>query len=79
MIINTATGEGAVAAAGMEPPLLVRREGQMEEMKVSGLLLGYQPGAAYTETAFRLDSGDLIILTTDGVTETRPCLMTQKQ
>ena len=71
VIINTATGEGAVAAAGMEPPLLVRREGQMEEMKVSGLLLGYQPGAAYTETAFRLDSGDLILLTTDGVTEAR--------
>jgi len=71
VIMNTATGEGAVAAGGMEPPLLVRREGQMEEMKVSGLLLGFQPGTEYTETAFRLDLGDLIILTTDGVTEAR--------
>jgi len=71
VIVDTATGEGAVAAGGMEPPLLVRREGQMEEMKVSGLLLGFQPGTEYTETAFRLDLGDLMILTTDGVTEAR--------
>ncbi len=70
-IVNTATGEGAIAAGGMEPPLLVRRDGRMEEMKVSGLLLGFHPGAEYAETAFRLDPGDTVILTTDGVTEAR--------
>jgi len=70
-IVNTATGEGVVAAAGMEPPLLVRRDGQMEEMKINGLLLGLQPGTEYTETPFHLHPGDLIILTTDGVTEAR--------
>jgi PAS domain S-box-containing protein len=70
-IVNTTTGEGTVAAAGMEPPLLVRRSAELEEIKVNGLLLGVQPGAEYTETAFQLEPGDLILLTTDGVTEAR--------
>ena len=70
-IVATATGQGMVAAAGMEPPLLVRSDGQMEEMKVHGLPLGVQPGSEFEETTFQLGPGDLVILTTDGVTEAR--------
>lgn len=70
-IVNAATGQGWVAGAGMEPPLLVRCDGAMEEIKVSGLLLGVQSGADYPETAFHLHPGDLVIMTTDGVTEAR--------
>ncbi len=70
-IINTATGQGAAAGAGMEPPLLVRSDGQMEELKVRGLLLGFHSGEEYAETAFQLGPGDMVILTTDGVTEAR--------
>jgi len=70
-IVDTATGEGMVAAGGMEPPLLVRRDGQMEELKVNGLLLGFQQETEYMETPFQLGRGDLVILTTDGVTEAR--------
>ncbi len=71
IIFDTATGEGAVAAAGMEPPLLVRRSGSMEEMQVSGLLLGFRAGTQFKQTEFQLGRGDLVILTTDGVTEAR--------
>jgi len=71
VIVNTATGEGAVAGAGMEPPLLVRSDGQMQEMAVNGLLLGVKLGTEYAETTFQLGQGDLVILTTDGVTEAR--------
>jgi PAS domain S-box-containing protein len=70
-VVNKATGQGLVAAAGMEPPLLVRRDGPMEELKVGGLLLGFQPEAVYEEMPFQLEPGDLILLTTDGVTEAR--------
>lgn len=70
-IVNTTTGEGAIAGAGMEPPLLIRRDGQMEEIKTTGLLLGVQQEAEYEETAFQLSQGDTVILTTDGVTEAR--------
>lgn len=71
VIVDTATGEGMVAAGGMEPPLLVRRDGQMEELEVNGLLLGFQQGAEYAETEFHLHPGDTIVLATDGVTEAR--------
>ena len=71
VIVNTATGMGAVAAGGMEPPLLVRQDGQMQELKASGMLLGFNLGAEYAETPFHLDPGDLLVLTTDGVTEAR--------
>ncbi len=71
VIINTDTGQGTVASVGMEPPLLVRSDGQMEEIKINGLPLGVQPGVEYVETAFHLGPGDMVILTTDGVTEAR--------
>lgn len=71
VIVNTGTGEGAVAVAGMEPPLFVRRDGRMQELKVDGMLLGFQPDAEYAEALFHLGPGDSVILTTDGVTEAR--------
>jgi len=71
VIVNFATGQAEVAAAGMEPPLLVRADGRMEEIKANGLLLGFEPGTEYEETTFQLDHGDWVILTTDGVTEAR--------
>lgn len=71
VIVSSATGQAAVASAGMEPPLLVRADGQMEDIKANGLLLGFEPGSEYEETTFHLDHGDWVILTTDGVTEAR--------
>ncbi len=71
VIVNTATGHGKAAVGGMEPPLLVRNDGQMEELEVHGLLLGFQEGEDYEETTFQLGAGDMMILTTDGVTEAR--------
>jgi PAS domain S-box-containing protein len=71
IIINTDTGKGAVAAAGMEPPLLVHSDGKMEEMEVRGLLLGIDLETEYEEATFQLAPGDMVIMTTDGVTEAR--------
>jgi len=71
IVLDTATGEGMVAAAGMEPPLLVRRNGQMEELEINGLLVGFGPGTQYDQLSFQLGRGDLVLLTTDGVTEAR--------
>lgn len=70
-IINTNTGQGAVASAGMEPALLIRSDGQMEEMQVNGLLLGIEQNEGYKEGTFQLEPGDMILLVTDGVTEAR--------
>jgi serine phosphatase RsbU (regulator of sigma subunit) len=70
-VINTATGEGKVCSAGMEPPLLVRAAGSIEFVKVSGLLLGIKSGLHYDATSFHLGNGDTILMTTDGITEAR--------
>lgn len=70
-VIHAATGKGEVAVAGMERPLLLRAEGQVEEVLVEGLLLGIEAEQKFVSTAFQLEHGDTILLTTDGITEAR--------
>jgi len=70
-VIHAASGEGVVASAGMEPPLLVRADGQAEELTVGGLLLGVEPGQKYASARFHLGHGDTLLMTTDGITEAR--------
>jgi PAS domain S-box-containing protein len=70
-VIHAASGEGVAAAAGMEPPLLVRLGGEIEHMEASGLLLGVEADQEYQAVPFRLEHGDVILMTTDGITEAR--------
>ena len=70
-VLHAGTGEGSVASAGMEPPLLLRADGQVEEMKVSGLLLGVEEDQEYKAVPFHLEPGETILMTTDGITEAR--------
>jgi len=70
-VIHAASGEAVVASAGMEPPLLVRAGGEIEQMEVSGLLLGTETDQEYQAVVFRLEDGDTILMTTDGITEAR--------
>jgi len=70
-VIHAGSGEGVVASAGMEPPLLLRADGQAEELMVGGLLLGVEPGQKYGSARFRLGHGDTLLMTTDGITEAR--------
>ena len=55
--------------AGHEHPILFRA-GREQRLGQGGLLLGVNPGASYDEGSVRLTPGDLILLFTDGVTET---------
>jgi len=68
-VIDWNTGDGAVCAAGMEPLLIERNNGEIEEIKNYGLPLGAFAEAKYTSTEFRIDRGDLVVMTTDGITE----------
>ncbi len=71
-IIHPETGDGMAVAAGAEPPLLARAAtGATEEMPLRGVMVGAYAEAEYDAVAFHLDVDDLIILTTDGVTEAR--------
>ncbi len=70
-VIARDTGAGTLAIAGMQPPILVRVNGEIEQSAALGLPLGVLPNEEYIQINFQLEAGDTLILTTDGITEAR--------
>lgn len=67
------SGELTWAAAGHPPPILVR-DGRARRLEVRGEpdpLLGAFPGMDYATTTTRLETGDLLVVYTDGLVERR--------
>jgi sigma-B regulation protein RsbU (phosphoserine phosphatase) len=62
-----------VANAGCISPIIKRAGGPLEWVEVGGAPLGVGLGseAGYQEQAIRLNPGDLVILTSDGVVEAK--------
>jgi sigma-B regulation protein RsbU (phosphoserine phosphatase) len=54
--------------AGHLPPILVRR-GEAQLLEVNGMVVGAFPFSEWGETELRMESGDLLVCYTDGVTE----------
>jgi len=55
--------------AGHNPPILRRASGQMERLEAGGLPLGITRGARHDYANTTLNSGDLLVIFTDGVVE----------
>ncbi len=55
--------------AGHNPPMLVRKNGELELLEKGGLLLGVMMGLPYESGVVTLEAGDVLALFTDGVTE----------
>ncbi len=70
-VLDPATGAGSVSTAGMEPPLIVRADGRAEEAPVSGMPVGVFVHSHYEAATFQMEPGDLLALSTDGITEAR--------
>ena len=72
-VIDTARRSITVTTAGHPPPLLQRRGGSTERIdNAPGMILGFLPGAEYTNTCIEgLADGDRLLLYTDGVSEAR--------
>ncbi|HEV3277493.1 MAG TPA: PP2C family protein-serine/threonine phosphatase [Terriglobia bacterium] len=73
------TGELIFSSAGHPPPLWYRASDKswnwLEEctpfaVDIEGLPLGLIPGTTYSQTAVRLGADDMLVLYTDGITET---------
>ena len=71
IVVDPITGAAQAASAGAEPPLILRASGAVEELPVRGLILGIDPKADYEATALSLEEGDMLLMSTDGITETR--------
>jgi len=69
-IADPKTGLVVYTNAGHNPPLVVRAKGGFETLGgAGGMILGILPMAQYQEAKITLDSGDILILFSDGVTE----------
>ena len=68
-VIDPATGQMLYTNAGHNPPLLVRAGGEIETLHCRGIALGVLEEIQLQEKETRLNTGDLLVLYTDGITE----------
>ncbi|WP_165864701.1 PP2C family protein-serine/threonine phosphatase [Capsulimonas corticalis] len=70
-VIDPVTGETSFAGGGAEPPIILTRSGKSQQIDLGGMPLGVIPETDYEATKVHLSGGDLIVLATDGLTESR--------
>src|SRR5262249_47905174 len=51
------------------PPIMIRRDGTITRLADGGAVLGIFPDACYEEFTAPFESGDRLVLITDGITE----------
>jgi sigma-B regulation protein RsbU (phosphoserine phosphatase) len=69
LTLDAPRGRVAYSNAGHNPPLLVRRSGEVVRLARGGTVLGVFPDAVYDEGRESLGPGDRLLLYTDGITE----------
>jgi len=65
----THQGPWTMAKAGHNPPLLLRADGTLTEVAPRGTILGFVEDPGLIETAIPMESGDTLLLYSDGLTE----------
>jgi sigma-B regulation protein RsbU (phosphoserine phosphatase) len=66
---NLETGDVTLCQAGHPHPLVQRKDGSMDQSGTGGLPVGLFPDAEFDEFQIKLDPGDRLILSSDGITE----------
>lgn len=69
--LDLKTGAVRYVNAGHAPPALLKLKGAVSRLDPTGLCLGMFPAAAYEVKTAVLEKGDILILFTDGLTESR--------
>jgi phosphoserine phosphatase RsbU/P len=69
VVLDPATGTLRYCNAGHNAPLLLHASGNLESLEPTGTVLGILPSASYEEKTCLLNSGDVLLLFSDGVTE----------
>ena len=68
-VADPATGELVFTNAGHNPPLVVRGAGGFDRLAGGGMILGILPKAVYEESRVQMNTGDILVMYSDGVTE----------
>ena len=69
LVLDTVTGELEYCNAGHPPPLIIRKDGRLEQLDRGGTLVGLSGLVPFENSRITLEPGERIILLTDGVTE----------
>ena len=69
-VYTPATGSLAYVNAGQNPPLIRRRDGRYERLTATGVALGMFDRATYDTLETRIEPGEMLIMYSDGITET---------
>jgi sigma-B regulation protein RsbU (phosphoserine phosphatase) len=69
--LDPATGSLTYLCAGHNPPILKREDGSVELLKSDNIPLGIELKEKYKTDRTRLETNDLLVIYTDGVTEAR--------
>lgn len=67
-VVDTAAGEVVFANAGHNLPYVRTRDGVIE-LRATGMPLGLMRDMEYDEKVYRMSDGDVMVLTSDGITE----------
>ncbi|NOT60378.1 MAG: SpoIIE family protein phosphatase [Acidobacteria bacterium] len=67
--LDELTGELTYINGGHNAPLLVRNSGAVEQLDCGGFPVGIMPGGTYLEGHVHLAPGDVLVIYSDGVTE----------
>ena len=67
--LDPTSGRLDYCSAGHPPAFLLRAKGEMESLSKGGMLLGVTPTAAYVSGQVKLNSGDALLIYSDGVIE----------
>ncbi len=67
--LDVTTGDLAFINAGHNPPLIARANGDIEQLESGGLPLGLMSFAEYEPGCAKLNSGDVLVVYSDGVSE----------
>ena len=67
--IDPETGEVCYSNAGHNPPILLRKSGETLRLEAGGLPVGVMPGSRYVEEKVVLEPGDVLVVYSDGISE----------
>jgi serine phosphatase RsbU (regulator of sigma subunit) len=67
--LSTSSGQLDYTNAGHNPPLLIRKDGTVRLLDRGGLVLGVLPGGDYEQEQLMVETGDVLVLYTDGIVE----------
>jgi serine phosphatase RsbU (regulator of sigma subunit) len=70
-LIDGPTGAMTYINAGNEAPYLIRKTGEIEELRPTGPVIGFDPSAVFKTRETRLEPGESLLVFTDGIPDAK--------